>query len=127
MQNYKSSIFSGEFSKKFGKNKTVSSQIENRNQNREFLTFLFWSRLGISLISFDIFWYLKKIRIFVKLFFVNFQNFEEKNHPIFMKIFPTGLGTIPIGIPSENPLEFHWKMFQNSEFITSHLRIFRNF
>ncbi len=41
--------------------------------------------------------------------------------------YPTGLGTIPIGIRSENPLEFHWKMFENSEFITSHLRIFRNF
>jgi hypothetical protein len=38
--------------------------------------------------------------------------------------FPTGLGTIPIGIRSENPLEFHWKMFQNSEFITSHLKNF---
>jgi hypothetical protein len=25
---------------------------------------------------------------------------------------------------SENPLEFHWKMFQNSEFITSHLKNF---
>jgi hypothetical protein len=38
--------------------------------------------------------------------------------------YPTGLGTIPIGIRSENPLEFHWKMFQNSEFITSHLKNF---
>jgi hypothetical protein len=24
---------------------------------------------------------------------------------------PAGLGTIPIGIRSENPMEFHWKMF----------------
>jgi hypothetical protein len=41
--------------------------------------------------------------------------------------YPIGLGTIPTGIRPENPLELTGKIFQNSGFITSNLRFFRNF
>ncbi len=37
---------------------------------------------------------------------------------------PTGLGTIPTGSRPENPRELTGKMFQNSGFITSHLKKF---
>jgi hypothetical protein len=37
--------------------------------------------------------------------------------------YPSGLETIPTGISPENPLELTGKKFQNSGFITSHLRI----
>ncbi len=50
----------------------------------------------------------------------NFNSFPANPYPI-------GFGTIPTGIRPKNPRELTGKMFQNSWFITSHLRIFRNF
>jgi hypothetical protein len=63
--------------------------------------------------------------IYFKFLFIDNKVVEDLNpgNELSNELYPTGLGTIPTGIRPKNPRELTGKMFQNTGFITSHLRI----